>query len=391
MSRGRTAMALRPTRLLAILAVALTTSAGSIGCAGGARSVPRMADMDRVREGAAAREGRELAPHAFAHAEQERSLARQAYDAGDDLAAQIYADRAIAAYAHAFVLARLARATRELDAASAALAGATDQSRQLGASRAEVERDGVELDKQVKVAREAALPAPSGPADPAREAARLVAARALATEARLMCGAARLVAPPGEDKDGGALGEAEKELAALETQLEAAVKPAPIDAAGRARARCLGVLTRARRESKSPTGAADALLAEISASAGFDPSRDERGVVVTLRDLFPRPGADALTKEGDAKLKDLGRIAAAHPGVAVQVVVHDATPPSKAEALADRQRADAVATAIVAAGAPAAKVKAESVGARAPLIDPADAAHRARNARVDVVFVVASN
>jgi flagellar motor protein MotB len=363
-------------RVATAMAAALLLTA----CAGGARSVPRMADMDRVRDGAAAREGKELAPQAFARAEQERTLSRQAYDANDDLAAQIYADRAIAAYEHAFILARLARATRELDAASEALGGATAQARQLAASRAEVEREGQETDKQLKVAREAIAPAASGPADPQREAARLVAARALTTEARLLCGSARLVAG-----DLAGLGDAEKELATLEAQVDAAAKPAPIDAAGRARARCLDVLTHARRAANDPASRADALLGEISASAGFDPRRDERGVVVTLRDLFK--GA-TLTPEGDAKLKELGRVAAAHPGVAVQVVVHDASAPAKSEAEADRLRADAAAKAIVAGGAPAAKVKGETAGARAPLVDPSDAAHRARNARVDVVFVI---
>ena len=43
--------------------------------------------------------------------------------------------------------------------------------------------------------------------------------------------------------------------------------------------------------------------------------------------------------------------------------------------------------ALVAAGAKAERVKGEAVGARAPIVDPGDAAHRGRNARVDVVFV----
>src|SRR5207247_40329 len=104
----------------------------------------------------------------------------------DDLAAQIYADRAIAAYSHAFVLARMAKATRELAEANASLAAANEQARQLAASRAEVDREGKELDKKVKVVREALAPAPSGPADAQREAARLVAARALVMQARLL-------------------------------------------------------------------------------------------------------------------------------------------------------------------------------------------------------------
>jgi flagellar motor protein MotB len=277
------------------------------------------------------------------------------------------------------VLARLARATRELTEANDALHKANDQGRQLAASRAEVEREGVELDKTVKVAREALAPPSSGPADPQREAARLVAARALSTEARLLCGSARLLLP-----DATGLADVEKEVGALETQLDGAPRPAPIDAAARLRARCLDVLTRARRSAAKDGSHPDALLSEISASAGFDPSRNERGVIITLRDLFK---GTALTTEAEAKLKELGRVAAAHPMVGVQIVVHDAVAPSKAEAENDKQRAEAIAKTLIAGGASAAKVKAETAGARAPLVDPADTAHRARNARVDIVFV----
>jgi outer membrane protein OmpA-like peptidoglycan-associated protein len=129
---------------------------------------------------------------------------------------------------------------------------------------------------------------------------------------------------------------------------------------------------------------ADELLSEISASGGLDPSRDERGVVVRLRDVFE---GTKLAKKAEPQLADLGRIAAAHPDVAVQIVVHDAATPSKADAANDAQRADAVVQALIAAGAKAERVKGETAGAKAPIVDPGDAAHRALNARVDVVFV----
>src|SRR5262249_19195762 len=152
------------------------------------------------------------------------------------------------------------------------LAAAGDQARQLAASRAEVEREGQELDKKMKVIREAIAPAASGPADPQREAARLVAARALVMQARLRCGAARLVT----SGDASALADAEKDVSTLEGQVEGARPTAPIDGAARARAKCLDALTRARRAAAANADT-DALLGELSASAGFDPSRDERG------------------------------------------------------------------------------------------------------------------
>ena len=69
------------------------------------------------------------------------------------------------------------------------------------------------------------------------------------------------------------------------------------------------------------------------------------------------------------------------------VVVHDATQPTKGDDANDKQRADAIAKALVAAGAPADRVQAQTAGARAPIVDPMDLAHRARNARVEIVFV----
>ncbi len=339
-----------------------------------------LAEIDRIRVAPGAEEGRRLAPQEYAHAEQERALARQASEQGDDVAASLYAERALAAYQHAFILARLARATDELSSATAALQQAREQERTLAASRADVEREADDLDKKLKIAREALAPVPSGRADPEREAARLVAARSLAMQGRLLCGAARLVSP---NIDG--LAAAEKAVSDVEGQVGAGAKAAPIDAAARARAGCLTVLTRARRDiDASRGGDADALLSELSANAGWDPSRDERGVVVTLRDVF---NGVAVAPDAQKKLADLGRVAATHPAFAVQVVVHDATSPSAHDAADDRQRADAVVAALVAGGASAARTKGETAGARSPVVDPSDAKHRARNARVEIVFV----
>jgi outer membrane protein OmpA-like peptidoglycan-associated protein len=379
----------RMRRVTAIaFAMALGVGGSSAGCGGSGAQRPAsdaLGEMDRVRAAPGSQEGRELAPQAFAKAEGERAAAQKARDAGDDAGASLYADRAIAAYSHALVLARLSRATRELGDAQQAAGTANDQAKKLAAQHADIDREADALEKQVKVAREMLLPAPSGPVDAARRAARLVAARALAMQARLLCGSARLLASP---VPAPGLSDAETELASVEKQLDGAAPKsgsASIDAAARVRASCLAALTKTRRatDGASP-GAGDALLTELSAAGGWDPARDERGVVVTLRGAFQ--GA-SLTKDADAKLKELGRVAAAHPTFAIQVVVHDASAPSAAELTADAQRGDAAAKALVAGGAIATKVKTETAGARAPLVDPADAAHRARNARIEIVFV----
>ncbi|MEO6572496.1 MAG: hypothetical protein ABIP89_01565 [Polyangiaceae bacterium] len=366
-------------RTLAILA--LVAPIASAGCGGAQHpSGSAMGDMDRARTSPGAREGAELAPQTYGAAEDARKRAHAAADAGDDIAAGLYAERALAGYQHALIQARLARATVAEGEAASALSNADNEARKTTQARTAIDREGDELDKKLKIARETLAPSPSGPADPTREAARLVAARALAVQARLLCGAARLLSPTLPN-----LTDSEKDLAELEKKLESSPKPAPIDPAARARSACLSVLTRARRGAeKASVGQADGLLTELSATGAWAPTHDERGVVVTLRDAFK--GA-ALTPAADTKLKELGRVLAAHPGFAVQVVLHDAAPPTAQETATDAQRAEASVKAIASGAGSADKVKAEIAGARSPIVDPSDTRHRARNARMDVVFV----
>jgi outer membrane protein OmpA-like peptidoglycan-associated protein len=82
-----------------------------------------------------------------------------------------------------------------------------------------------------------------------------------------------------------------------------------------------------------------------------------------------------------------GPYADAHPGVAVQVVIHDAATPSATETAQDKKRGEAVTKALADAGANAAKTSVELAGSRAPVIDPTDAKRRSNNARLEIVFV----
>ncbi len=366
----------------------VSASALSFACGGAATStIVKVGEAERTRTSLQGRDAQTLAPQAFAEADQALRAAKDAERAGDTLAAELHAERAVASYQHAIAIARLARATDEETQAKDALARAVEQSQRYAAARKAAEREADDLEKQLKVVREAERPASAGPTDPERERARLVAAQALATQARLLCSAARLVSSqaPG-------LAEAEAAAADLEKKLESSPKPAPIDAAGKARAACLNALTKARRSGAPSTDQADALLGELSRSADpkaksamdLAPSRDERGVVVTLRSLFK---SDQLSPEGETVLKDLGRVAAAHPGFAVQVVLHDATKPSAADVALGKKRGEAITKALTDGGVSAAKTKVELAGARAPVFDPADAKRRERNARVEIVFV----
>ncbi len=229
----------------------------------------------------------------------------------------------------------------------------------------------------------------SGRADPDREAARLASARALAVQARVLCAAARLLASDApKDSDVGKLTTTIDEATTAADKLDAAVGPAatlaPIDQASRTRAACLSALTLVRR-AKSPvtraSGAGDALLTELSAGGSWAPSRDDRGVFVTVRGIHT---GDALSTAGEAKIAEVARIAAAHPTFPVAVVVHHDRAPAAKEEASLRARTDAVVAALKKAGVT--KVTGIVAGAAAPVVDPGGK-DKTRNARVELVFV----
>jgi len=354
-------------RRLAFVAPALF-----VACVGARPPLPLMGDVDRTRAGT--EQESKLAPQAFAEADAERDRARAAYADNDDISASLHAERAIAAYQRARMVARTARATADLAHAESDLTQKTDELHALENARKTAERDGEELANRVTIARETHAPAPSGPADAQREAARLQASRALAMQARLLCGAAKLVSTTATGLDA-----AMQQVDALDKRLDQGAKPAPIDDAAKARTTCLSILTQARRAAPTTAQtAADVLLSELSA-ASLSPTRDERGVLVTLRDVLR---GNTVAPEAQPRLEALGRVAAAHADLPIQVVVHDATPQGASD-----DRAKAVAAALVKGGAKADKVATVMAGTRAPVVDPNDARNRGRNARVEVVFV----
>ena len=116
-------------------------------------------------------------------------------------------------------------------------------------------------------------------------------------------------------------------------------------------------LTQTRRPTtqKNPASAAtDTLLARLS-DASLEPSRDDRGVVVTLRTPFGKD--DQLKGEAKTRLTELASVAKANPSFPVQVVVHSGTklPPAR-----ETLRADRAASALKEGGAPS--VEAHAVG-----------------------------
>jgi hypothetical protein len=346
-----------------------------------------LAQADAIASGPASREAERLAASAFARAERLRTDAHTAFEDGRRVDAQFLGEQAVAAYAYARALARLARADAERERAAAALDESKSELTELQKEQSRLDAELAALEARIQVIRDAELPSSSGPASPERERARRAAATTLVGQARLLCAAAGLLlAMPGT-----ATGEltrdldaAQKALAQVSDDLESS-QAAPLDAARASRARCLGVLTRVRR-AQTPVSAApgqgDALLSELSATKRFHPSRDDRGVGVTLRGAFAGEG---LSPSGETSIADLVGVARAHPSFPVIVVLHleKDTKSSDARALAQKQ-VDAVAERFRAAGAT--QVEALVAGAALPVVDPGGK-DRSRNARLEIVFV----
>ncbi|AKT38012.1 hypothetical protein [Chondromyces crocatus] len=363
-----------------------------------------LGEVDAVRQGAAAQDAKKYAPGAFAHAEKLREEARVAFEQGDRAGAQMLGERALAAFSHAHVLSRVAHAEEAGAEASKLLEAAGKELSQIEAEQARVAAELDAIDMKHKVAREAQPIAPSGKADPEREKARLAAARALVLQARTLCAAARLL---GDGEAGGAtapaadvqatgtagatpslaarLDEASAGVDKLDAALSGSPAVVPIDEASRVRARCLDVLT-ARRRAATPVtkapGRGDELLSAIAAAGGWAPSRDDRGVVVTLRGLFGNGGT--LTPAGEKQLQELARFAVAYPDFPIAAVLHADKEPTSQEQAAWKSRAEKVVTVLRAARVQ--RVETVLAGARSPLADPRGPA-RGRNARLEFVFV----
>jgi hypothetical protein len=362
-----------------------------------------LVDVAAVRRSPSVAEARRHAPAAVARADALADQARRVLDEGDtgaEAAAQHVAEEALASYEIARATAREVVAERRRADAAARRDVLAKEKVALDDELARQSADVAALERELAVLTELELPAASGPASAEREAARRVASRSLALDARLFCVAASLLGAESATVD-----PALAEVAAVDEALSGR-GPTPIDRAARVRARCLEVLTAVRRRAaptaapaapaaeaptpapaegarSAPDTSADALLAALSA-AGREPSRDERGVVVVLRDAFD---GTALSKGGAARLAELDRVAAAHPAFPVLVVVHDARAGKDEDPARGRARAAAAAAAFPSAGP---RVRGEHAGAAAPLVDP-KGSRAARNARLEVVFVAPSS
>jgi hypothetical protein len=360
-------------------------------CACSAIPAPRvLAEIDSVRESRSALAAKRDAPVAFAVAERLRDQALAALDRDDTATAQVLGEQALAAYEEAVALARVVRADKARARAEAEAAKLEKRLAELDRAHQEIGADIAAVEQRLKVIKSTEPIDPSGVAGPQLEQARWQAVASLHLGARLLCSAARMLADDKKAKgsftEPPEVAEAAQALAELDAAVAAKPAAAPIDAAMRARARCLKGLTLVRRAGSSPdkaAGAGDALLEALSKSGKGVPSRDDRGVVVTLRGLFVK---GELSASGKQQLEDIAQLGANHGAIPVMVVLHQSA------AVDDAQQASWLALGGKVVGVLRQHLgdgrvrDAHVAGNAAPMVDPAGK-HAAQNERVEIIFV----
>jgi outer membrane protein OmpA-like peptidoglycan-associated protein len=368
-----------------------------------------MARAAEVRAAPASAEAEAWAPQAHAKALALEERAQQLFDAGDSEGAALLAEHAIAAHEHAWVLTRLARAERRRLDAEADLGQQRRTLEDLQAQHQRLAAEAAGLEARAQVAR-AAQPLPPHEASlPERKESRRRAVASLSAQARLLCVAARLLG------EGLRVEPLVRRIDELDRQSESGSAPKQLEAAADLRAECLAVISDVRQKNSSaaarggsalsaapakppaaspgaaarapaaetPNGAApipaDVLLGELSA-AGTTPSRDERGVSVSLRGVL---GADGkLTGAARTELERLVKVGGAHPEFPVLLVGHGASAPGSPDIERQLQVVSEVLT-----GAGLSRVETQTVGDRQPLLPASSPAARARNQRIELVFV----
>jgi hypothetical protein len=172
-----------------------------------------------------------------------------------------------------------------------------------------------------------------------------------------------------------------KELDALDEQLAKERVPAPIDVATRLRADCLRELVEVRRArtATNPQGTTgDEFFVKLS-TAELLPSRDDRGISVTVRDAFSGSG---LSAHAHTELKKLEAILKGEASLSVLVVIHGAN----SNLTRDGARGREAVAVLKQMGA--SKTDMQIAGDRLPLVERGKPGAVERNERLEVVFLV---
>lgn len=372
-----------------------------VGCAD--IPAPRVLDeADEVSASPAAQEIKQYAQPAWARAEKRRLEAHEALKEGPQARAQFMGEEAIALYEEGVGLSRLAKSELRSKAAEEDQSGLDKELAELEAAQQRAAADVEALTQRLQAAQAVAAPSAQGPE---AEAARRDAARSFLTQAKLLCGAARLLGAGagGQEVKGSAedptspaelareLSAAEAQITALDAELADGSKPAALDGATRARAQCSSVLSRIRRGGTAALkggASADELLQQVSAMSArskgmlMEPARDERGVVITLRDVFESDGS--LKASARERLTELDRVAAANGRFPIAIVVHSDASIANKELGRWQARGATVASALASVD------KARSlvvVAADSQPIVSSASSDRSRNARIEIVFI----
>ncbi|HEY5957118.1 MAG TPA: hypothetical protein VIV60_11215 [Polyangiaceae bacterium] len=350
-----------------------------INCA----SPPRPAiltQVDTVRSEGAVRETGELAPQAIARAEQLRSQAEGAWPKGHTASSEILAERALAAYADARVLAHVVATEQRLATTNADVHQVEAALLKLDSEKKEAAAEAADYDAQLRVTKEAEALADAGPASPEREQARRIAARTALVQARLLCISSKLL----NRETAQSTQETESALAEVELvagKLTASKGTVPLRDAITARSRCQSLLSETRRAAftTNPTSpAADELFVDL-AKSGFAPARDERGVVVTLSKPF---AADGLNAQVNSRLDALAAIAKRHNAESLLVVGHSTQGEPKA---VDQHRTEAAVAKLRVAGLT--RIEGLAAGGQLPIAQNRDLGAASQNERLEVVYV----
>lgn len=248
-------------------------------------SAPRPVSLDQSQATAAnpnMNAARELAPQAFAHAEQIRIRAERAHDGERLEEADALAQQSLVAYERAAAAARRLDLERQLAEANEQSAARGGDVARVAALQAQVAAETQALERSVELERTAEPLHPIRPEGGARAEARSEAARSIAEAARLSCVAARLVASANEQATNERAATA---LTVAETLLAELPKLAPhtaLEKAMNTRLECLAALTAARAKTTPSPDQTDALLSKLSASmSDLRPHQDDRGIVLT--------------------------------------------------------------------------------------------------------------
>lgn len=249
-------------------------------------------------------------------------------DTDDQKSATLKAEVALATYERARIQARSVAARQRLANATDELAKLAGRLESLRAEQQLLEQAAEAIEVKVKILQDAEPLGPVHAASPKREAARRASARVFAERARLLCLAAKLLDPKKEPATGDSTsGPKERpadamlaQLDALESELDKAPQPTPIDRAIALRSECLSEFTALRRAQSAPASqASDQLFQGLSVTFKENPPyRDERGVILELPEAFDSRGA--LLPSIVSSLEKARAIVANNPAVRLVVL-----------------------------------------------------------------------